>query len=77
MKNKREVPDIIRKNIANVGKRIAQLRLSKNLTQEKLAYGIGIAKSYLGYIERGVANPTLETLYLIADGLDCDIKDFL
>lgn len=52
----------------------SKLRLEKGLTQEKLAYGVGIAKSYVGYIERGEANPTLETLFLIAEGLDCDIK---
>ncbi|MBT6143438.1 helix-turn-helix transcriptional regulator [bacterium] len=77
MRNKRDVPESIRDNIKTVGNNISKLRLSKNLTQEKLAYGIGIAKSYLGYIEQGKSNPTLETLYLIADGLECEVKDFL
>ncbi|MEK7298639.1 MAG: helix-turn-helix transcriptional regulator [Candidatus Margulisiibacteriota bacterium] len=76
MRNKREVPQSIRKKVTRVGARIAELRLAKGLTQEKLAYGVGIAKSYLGYIEKGKSNPTIETLYLIADGLDCDIDTF-
>jgi transcriptional regulator with XRE-family HTH domain len=74
VRTKREVPSSIRAKIKEVGQRIATLRRSKNMTREKLAYGIGIAKSYLGYIERGESNPTLETLLLIAEGLECDVK---
>lgn len=77
MRNKREVPSYIHENIKKVGRRISELRLKKGLTQEKLAYGVGIAKSYVGYIERGEANPTIETLFLIAEGLDCDVKSLV
>jgi XRE family transcriptional regulator, regulator of sulfur utilization len=53
------------------------LRLAKKLSRKKLAYSIGMAKSYLGYIEKGQSNPTIETLYLIAGGLGCEVKDLL
>jgi transcriptional regulator with XRE-family HTH domain len=77
MRVKRDVPKEITEKINTVGHTIATLRQSKNMTQEKLAYGVGIAKSYIGYIEQGKANPTIETLLLLATGLDCSILDLL
>ncbi len=77
MRNKREVPAHIKARVKTVGKKIAELRQAKHLTQEKLAYGIGIAKSYLGYIERGESNPSLETLLLVAEGLECELEEIL
>jgi transcriptional regulator with XRE-family HTH domain len=77
MRVKRNVPKDITEKIKVLGRRIATLRQDKKMTQEKLAYGIGIAKSYVGYIERGEVNPTIETLLLLANGLDCSILDLL
>ncbi|MFT5171486.1 MAG: transcriptional regulator with XRE-family HTH domain [Candidatus Marinamargulisbacteria bacterium] len=76
MKRKRDVPDAIREKVTQIGQRIATLRKAKSLSRERLAYSIGISKSFLGYIELGQANPTVETLYLIADGLDCNVTQF-
>lgn len=75
MRIKREKNLSIQLKIKNIGGNISILRKSKNLSCEKLAYSIGISKSFLGYIEKGLTNPTIETLYLIADGLDCEIVE--
>lgn len=75
MRIKREVDLSIRLKIKQIGEKIVFLRKNKNLSCEKLAYSIGISKSFLGYIEKGLTNPTIETLYLIADGLDCEIEE--
>ena len=75
MRIKRENNLSIQLKIKNIGGNISILRKSKNLSCEKLAYSIGISKSFLGYIEKGLTNPTIETLYLIADGLDCEIVE--
>ena len=77
MRRKREVPEYIRENIKKIGLKINKMRLAKKLSREKLAYSIGMAKSYLGYIEKGQSNPTIETLHLIAGGLECEVKDLL
>ena len=74
MRNKRDVSEHIKAKVQHVCETICKLRTDKGVTREKLAYGIGIAKSYLGYIERGQANPTLETLLLIAEGLDTSVS---
>ena len=77
MRTKREVPEFIRNNIRKVGINISKIRIDKGLSQEKLAYRSGIAKSFLGYIESGKANPTLETLYLILDGLEVSLSELI
>ncbi|RZP78418.1 XRE family transcriptional regulator [Vibrio vulnificus] len=66
------------KNLAElVGKRITKMRKSKGLTQDKLALFAEIDRSYVGRIERGEVNITIEKLYEIADALGCDAKELL
>ncbi|EHH1093689.1 transcriptional regulator [Vibrio navarrensis] len=66
-----------KKLAALVGKRIAKMRKSKGLTQDKLALLAEIDRSYVGRIERGEVNLTVEKLYEIAATLGCDAKELL
>ncbi|MDV5059571.1 helix-turn-helix domain-containing protein [Vibrio diabolicus] len=66
-----------KKLAALVGKRIAKMRKSKELTQDKLALLAEIDRSYVGRIERGEVNITIEKLYEIAETLGCDAKELL
>lgn len=59
-----------------LGRRIRQERLRLNLTQEQLSEHIGISTAYLGQIERGDRNVTLEKLVPIANRLGVTI-DYL
>lgn len=60
----------------NLGKRIREERLKLNLTQEQLAEYVEISASYIGQIERGERNLTLDTLVRIANRLKVSI-DYL
>ncbi|EGQ8249292.1 MULTISPECIES: helix-turn-helix domain-containing protein [Vibrio harveyi group] len=60
-----------------VGKRIAKMRKSKGLSQDKLALLAEIDRSYVGRIERGEVNITLEKLYELAETLGCDVRELL
>ncbi len=60
-----------------VGKRIQKIRLEKGLTQEKLALEAGLNRAYVGYIERGERNPSLETIQKISRVLKVSPKDLL
>ncbi|MCA3907885.1 helix-turn-helix transcriptional regulator [Vibrio vulnificus] len=66
-----------KKLAALVGKRIAKMRKAKGLTQDKLALLAEIDRSYVGRIERGEVNITVEKLYQIAETLSCDAKELL
>ena len=63
-------------NYINLGKRIKEERLKLNFTQEQLAEYADISTSYMGQIERGERNVTLDTLVRIANTLNVSI-DYL
>ena len=55
--------------------KIIKLRKQKGLSSEKLAYGVGMSKTGLRYIERCEKDPKLSTLEKIAEGLDMSLKE--
>ncbi|QAA30358.1 helix-turn-helix domain-containing protein [Clostridium manihotivorum] len=59
-----------------LGQRIKEERLKSRLTQEQLAESIDISNSYIGQIERGERNLSLDTLIRLANRLGVTI-DYL
>lgn len=59
------------------GQNLRAIRKSKGFSQERLAHEAGIDRSYVGKIERGEVNITIEKIYLLADHLQCSPKDLL
>jgi len=53
-----------------IGRAIRNQRTEQGYTQEAFALQAGIDRSYIGAIERGEFNLTLETLLKIATGLN-------
>ncbi|WP_180073521.1 MULTISPECIES: helix-turn-helix domain-containing protein [unclassified Acinetobacter] len=51
------------------GQLIRKYRKEKNMSQEQLALLCNMDRSYLGRIERGEVNPTLEKIYELANTL--------
>ena len=60
-----------------IGQLIRNSRHNKKISQEKLALICEIDRSYLGRIERGEVNLTVEKLYEISSALEVDAKDLL
>lgn len=60
-----------------IGQLIRKYRVEKNITQENLALLCGIDRSYLGRIERGEVNISIEKLYEIANTLKVHIGELL
>ena len=59
-----------------LGKKIQKRRKQLKLTQEDVAYKVGISRAYMGYIEQGRNAPSLEILEKIARVLKSPIRDF-
>lgn len=59
-----------------VAKNVRRLRKERGLTQEQLAHEVGIDLTYLGGIERGRRNPSVEVLGRIAHALNTHPCDF-
>jgi transcriptional regulator with XRE-family HTH domain len=60
-----------------VGGRIRELRLARGLTQEEVGERARLSYKFIGEVERGIGNPTLETLADIAHALDVEIVDLV
>lgn len=56
-----------------LGQRVKALRLQAGLSQEAFAEKCGLDRTYISGIERGIRNPTLEVLYILATGLHTDL----
>ncbi|MBE7633170.1 helix-turn-helix domain-containing protein [Tenacibaculum finnmarkense genomovar ulcerans] len=57
-----------------VGKRIKEIRESKNIAQQDLAAACNFEKSNMARLESGKTNPTLYTLQKIAKNLDVKLS---
>ena len=59
------------------GKNVRAKRKAQGLSQDKLALTAEIDRSYVGRIERGEVNVTIEKAYVLARILKCDVRDLL
>ena len=59
------------------GLKVREQRKLKNLSQERLALLCNIDRSYMGRIERGEVNITLEKIYELAKALDVTPENLL
>ncbi len=59
------------------GARLRQLRKERNVSQDELALRAQIDRSYMGRIERGQVNITLEKVFRLANALGCNVRDLL
>ena len=63
--------------LVTIGAHVRRLRKSRGLTQALLAQTVGINPNLLGRIERGDQNPTVLTLWKIAEGLGVTLGDLV
>lgn len=63
--------------LSSIGKHIKEKRISKSLTQEKLAERTGLCSSYIGMIERGEKIPKMETFIKIINVLEASPAEIL
>ncbi|MGY3777806.1 helix-turn-helix domain-containing protein [Isobaculum melis] len=59
-----------------IGSRIKNLRIQKNLTQEELGERTDLSKGYISQLERDLSSPSMETFFDILEVLGCTPKDF-
>ena len=60
-----------------LGERIRMQRKAYRISQDALALACSLDRSYVGRIERGEVNITVEKLYRIAGELACDPSSLL
>lgn len=66
---------MVKSILIKFGEKVREERLKQNISQEKLAEKAGVHRTYIGMIERGEKNITLENINKIVKALDLKIKD--
>lgn len=59
------------------GETLRELRLEKGLSQEKLAELCDLTPNYISFLERGLRQPTLTTLYKLSSALNLSINELI
>ncbi len=69
----RDIPILAKK----FGKRVREMREKKDLSQEMLASKAGVHRTYVGMIERGEKNVTLNSAEKFARALGVKVRDLI
>jgi len=56
------------------GKIVREMRLKRNWTQDYLAAELGVDAAFISRIERGMKNPSLETVLRLASALNVKLR---
>lgn len=66
-----------KKNLKNFGSRIQELRKKNNLTQSELAEKIGLSTNFIGMVERGERNTSVDKIFKLAKAFNISLAQFL
>jgi len=57
------------------GKRLREIRKIAGLSQEELGFKANIHRTYIGAVERGEQNVSLDNIYKLAQALKVEMKE--
>lgn len=60
-----------------IGNKIRQLRIEKNLSQEQLAFEAELDRTYISSVERGERNISLLNICKIASALEVSVSELV
>lgn len=64
-------------NLIKIGKKIREARKNAGYSQEGFAYEVGIARTYMGRVERGEQNISIQNLINIAITLKVEVGSLI
>lgn len=69
--------DVLRATSRDVAKLLREERVRRGLSMNSVAKKSGLSQQMVSYVERGMRNPTLDTLLRIAIALNVDLWKLL
>ena len=60
----------------DIGKKLKQLRIQRNLTQEEMADRCELSKGFISQVERNLASPSIATLTDMLEALGTTLEEF-
>ena len=61
---------INKKLVSAFAQALKSIRIEKELTQEQLAYGANVHRTYIAFLEGARKQPSIDAVFKIAKGLD-------
>ena len=65
-----------KKNLKTFGSRIQELRKKNNLTQSELAEKIGLSTNFIGMVERGERNTSVDKIFKLSRAFNLSLAEF-
>lgn len=65
------------KEVSKFGQKVRKVRLQKEMSQGDIARILGVHRTYISGLERGVRNPSLLTIQKVAKALGVDAKKLI
>ena len=65
------------KEVIKFGQKLREIRLKKKLSQGDIARALGVHRSYISGLERGVRNPSLLTIQKVAKAININAKELI
>lgn len=65
-----------KKNLKTFGSHIQELRKKNNLTQSELAEKIGLSTNFIGMVERGERNTSVDKIFKLAKAFNISLAQF-
>jgi len=65
------------KEVIKFGQKLREIRLKKELSQDDIARALGVHRSYISGLKRGVRNPSLLTIQKAAKAININAKDLI
>ncbi|MEI8174885.1 MAG: helix-turn-helix transcriptional regulator [bacterium] len=65
------------KEISKFGQKVRKVRLQKKMSQGDIARILGVHRTYISGLERGVRNPSLLTIQKVAKALGVNAKNLI
>lgn len=56
---------------------LKQIRMEKNVSQQKLALDANLDRTYISLLERGLRQPTITTLFQLAEALEVSVEELI
>lgn len=70
----RTTPQLLARRV-ELGERVRALRQASGLSQEDFGHAAGLDRTYVGSVERGERNVSLDNLHRIADALGVPVGE--
>jgi transcriptional regulator with XRE-family HTH domain len=65
------------KEVSKFGQKIRSVRIQKKMSQGDVARFLGVHRSYISGLERGIRNPSLLTIQKVAKSLGVNAKELI